>query len=132
MIFYLNSDIKKRLLKSICTGKLNIKDFPEFENERTKPLVLDLSVLTDEQNKILEAIINKPIIKTELARGIELDSDIKKRLLKSIYTGKLNIKDFPEFENGRNKPLDLDLSVLTDDESEALFDISLKLDKTIY
>lgn len=65
--------------------------------------------------------------KVKTFRCIPLTVDMKKRLLKSIQAGKLNMSHFPEFDEIGNTSQEIDISDFTDEEKEVLLKVSRRI-----
>lgn len=66
--------------------------------------------------------------KVMISRRIPLTVDMKRRLLKSIQAGVLNLSHFPEFcEHDNNN--EVDISDFTDEEKQVLLKVARKGDR---
>jgi hypothetical protein len=65
--------------------------------------------------------------KVKLFRTIPLTIDIKKRLLKSMQAGKLNMSNFPEFDEVGINSQEIDISDFTDEEKKVLLKIARRI-----
>lgn len=65
--------------------------------------------------------------KVKLFRTVPLTIDIKKRLLKSMQAGKLNMSNFPEFDEVGNNSQEIDISDFTDEEKKVLLKIARRI-----
>jgi len=60
----------------------------------------------------------------KINRSFPLTNDMKRRLLKAIQVGTLNLAHFPEFETQLNSGEEIDISDLTDEEKEVLLKVA--------